>query len=237
MITGIVVALPEEISTLTSKKIAKGECAFINDKVLLAYAGAGESNARQAAQLLVSQGVSQLISWGCAAALAAHLNPGDLVLAENVLSLDGEYPVDPSWQQACHRLLSGSVVVESGRLFTSKQLVSSSLEKQQIQQQTSAIALDMETAAIAQVAQQHGLPFLVVRAIADPASMDLPQAVAYALNADGHVELTKLLSFLFRHPSELPGLIKLGLHFSAAKKTLLVAAKQLQKIASFNNTP
>ena len=63
MITGLVVALPEELTTLTQKKIAKGRCFFITDKLLVAYAGAGPANAQSAAELLVAQGATRLISW------------------------------------------------------------------------------------------------------------------------------------------------------------------------------
>jgi hypothetical protein len=46
--------------------------------------------------------------------------------------------------------------------------------------------------------------------------------------------LRKLLLFLFLHPAELPGLIKLGLHFNAAKKTLKLVASHLGTMADFN---
>ena len=85
MITGIVVALPEELTTLTSKKIDKGRCFFITDKLLVAYSGAGHVNAKSAAELLVAKGATRLISWGCAAALSESLKPGDLILADELI--------------------------------------------------------------------------------------------------------------------------------------------------------
>ena len=88
----------------------------------------------------------------------------------------------------------------------------------------------MESFAIAKVAQAHSLPFLPVRAIADPRTMDLPKAVSHGLNDQGEVELSKLLLYLLWHPTELPGLIALGLHFSAAQKTLKEVAKQLDVV-------
>lgn len=36
----------------------------------------------------------------------------------------------------------------------------------------------------------------MVRAIADPAEMSLPEAVVHALDADGQVQLGRLLAFL-----------------------------------------
>jgi adenosylhomocysteine nucleosidase len=41
------------------------------------------------------------------------------------------------------------------------------------------------------------------------------------------------LRFLLTHPWEASGLIKLGLHFHAAQKTLRTIAKQLNEISAF----
>jgi len=46
VITGIVVALPEELTTLTPKKIDKGGCHFVAEKLVVAYSGAGSKIAR-----------------------------------------------------------------------------------------------------------------------------------------------------------------------------------------------
>lgn len=80
MITGIIVALTDEISSITSKKINKGDCVFINDNTLVACSGAGPQNAAKACELLIKNGAERLISWGCAAALSENLISGDLVL-------------------------------------------------------------------------------------------------------------------------------------------------------------
>ena len=73
MITGIVVALPQELDTLISKKLVKGQCVSLTKTMLLAYSGAGANNAEAAARLLITQGATRLISWGCAAALSPNL--------------------------------------------------------------------------------------------------------------------------------------------------------------------
>ncbi|MEQ1528391.1 MAG: phosphorylase [Methylococcales bacterium] len=235
MITGIVVALPEELSTITTKKIAKGSCVFINANTVVTYCGAGYHNAQRGAQQLLSEGATRLISWGCAAALSENLKPGDLILADSLLTAEHQVlGINAQWHGFTKNLLSAVLTIKTGLLAESVSLVSSSQAKQQIHVQTRALALDMESAAIARVAAQQGLPFLVLRAIADPVSMNLPQAVSHALNADGDVVLSKLLLFLAGHPNELPGLIKLGWHFHAATKTLKLIAKQLHDIVNFN---
>ena len=64
MITGIVIALPQELETLTTRKIAKGSTIVLSKNLLLAYSGAGAENAQTAANLLIEQGATRLISWG-----------------------------------------------------------------------------------------------------------------------------------------------------------------------------
>lgn len=125
--------------------------------------------------------------------------------------------------------------INTGLLAESSTIVAQSSAKRLINSQSSAIALDMESIAVAQTANQHSLPVLVIRSIADPVSMSLPKAVSYALDDEGEVVLTKLLWFLLTHPTELPSLIKLGIHFNAAKNKLKLVAKQLDKIVSFES--
>jgi len=238
VITGIVVALTEELTTLTSKKIEKGHCLSIADNLLVAYSGAGPVNAKAAAESLVAQGVTRLMSWGCAAALSESLKPGDLMLADKLIDAEGyrdaKFCISTDWHSETNNRLSTFVVVHTGCLAESKSIVSSSKDKKLLQSTTGAVALDMESIAIAKVAGQYALPFLAIRAIADPVNMDLPLAINYSLNDRGDIVMSKLLLFLILHPAELPGLIKLGLHFNAAKKTLKFIAKHLDA-DDFNN--
>ncbi len=233
MITGIIIALADEVSSLTNKTINKGDCVFINDNTLVTCSGAGPKNAYRASQLLIEKGADRLISWGCAAALSDTLMPGDLVLplhlqAEN----QQQFSIESPWLNHIIKELA-PIKINTGLLAESSAIVAQSSDKQAINTQSNAIALDMESIAIAQVAKQHKLAIVVIRCIADPVSMNLPKAVSYALNAQGDVILTKLLWFLLTHPSELPGLIKLGLHFNAAKNKLKIVAKQLNTIVNF----
>lgn len=234
MISGIVVALPEELATLTSKRIDKGHCVFIADKILVTYSGTGGKNAQLAAELLIAKGATQLISWGCAAALQDSLKSGDLTLADTLVdSNDAEISLNKDWHSYSRNLLAQALTVHTGRLAESVGIVSSSKEKQHLQVITGAMALDMESVAIAKIARRNALPFLAIRAIVDPVNMDLPRAIQYAANAQGQIVLSRLLLFLMLHPLELPALIKLGLQFNAAKKTLKVAARYLNDISNF----
>jgi len=236
VITGLVVALPEELTTLTSIKIEKGGSLFITERLLVAYSGAGPTNATAAAELLVAKGATRLISWGCAAALAASLKPGDLILADKLIDAENnKMDINADWHSYSHSILSKFIDVTCGCLAESISIVSTSTDKKQLHSLTGAVALDMESIAIAKIAKQYTLPFLVIRVIVDPVEMSLPLAINHSLNNRGEIELKKLLVFLFLHPAELPGLIKLGLNFNAAKKTLKLVAKQLDRLTNFSS--
>ena len=233
MITGIVAALPEELSTLTSKKIDRGCCVFITDTIVLASSGAGANNARTASELLIAQGATRLISWGCAAALSETLKPGDLVLADTLIDAElTQLNIHPEWLRFTKNLLSTHLKVHAGSLAESNSIIATGKDKKHLHTQTGAVALDMESIAIAKVARQNNLPFLAIRAIADPVNMDLPKAINHSLSNEGDIVLSKLLLFAVLHPAELPGLIKLGLHFNAAKNTLKLIAKQLNHLTA-----
>jgi adenosylhomocysteine nucleosidase len=231
VITGIVVALPEELSTLTSAKVEKGHYCKLTDNILIAYAGAGPANARKASELLISKGSGKLISWGCAAALSPMFRPGDLLLPESLLTEQQQkLNCDQNWIDQVRHLLPPNISINCGTLAESSSIVAESKDKQVIHFQTGAVALDMESCAIAETAMQANLPCLIIRTIADPVSMSLPGAVSHALNSEGEIELSKLLQYILLHPLEIPVLIKLGLHFNAAKKTLKSVAKYLDDI-------
>jgi adenosylhomocysteine nucleosidase len=213
---GIVVALAAERRSLKSRRLS--ECGG-----LVAVSGAGPRAARAAALRLVADGADGLVSWGCAAALAPVLKPGDLVLPSRIIGADGS-PLETtrSWRDGLSARLAGRLPVRQGVLAESVEIVSTPAEKQALHAATSAIALDMESASVARAAQASGLPFLAVRAIADPAAMRVPGAVSEAMDEDGQVRLSKLLVHALLNPGDLIGLAQIGWHFRAALKTLRV---------------
>jgi len=232
VITGIVVALPEELPTLTNKRIEKGHCVFIADRLLLAYSGAGAYNAAMAAELLAGKGATQLLSWGCAGGLAATLKPGDLVVPEQLTDVDDvDMPVNPQWHGRACQLLAPLARLHTGKLAEVATIIAASKEKRHLHSFTKALAVDMESVAIAKVAAKRNLPFLSIRAIADPVTMNLPGAIAYAANPEGDISLGKLWLYMALHPSDLPKLIRLGMCFNAAKSTLKRIAQKLENLS------
>jgi len=226
-IVGIVVALPEELATLTPQRLQRGESCRVG-RAEIAYSGAGVDNAKAAAKKLIANGARLLVSWGCSAGLGPDIKPGDLVIASQVLNSEHCFDTDMPMQTELQRIFSDCLTVHTGKMYSSDKLIGLSPDKHRIHADFHAIALDMESIAIAEASNDAQLAFAVIRSIADPVTMDLPQAVAKALNNHGEVSLAKLLGHLCWHPWEVVPLIKLGTHFKAAQKTLKIVARELQ---------
>jgi len=232
VITGILVALPEELHTLTKIKIKQGDCITAAKNTIIILSGSGSENACIAAQTLIDQGAAQLISWGCAGALAPHLKAGDLIIPESILTLDNKLiATHTQWSKQIVELLENSIKHYTGALLESDSVVALAHDKNELYQTTHALAVDMESGAVARIAQQAQLPFIALRSIVDPANLDLPQSINHAMTESGLVSIPKLLLYLCAHPNEIPRLIKLGLNFNAASKTLKHIARQLPHIS------
>lgn len=224
---GIIVALAAETRTLIPLR-HKGEHARWGDACVM-LAGAGPDNARAAAECLVREhGVSALLSWGCCAALDRSLRPGHLLAPATVIDDTQAYDATHFWQQHLYQRLAGPLTVSQAPLIQSPHIVASPNAKSALAVRSGAAAVDMESAAVAAVAQAHTLPYAVLRAVADPAELAVPPAVLAHTDADGITHVPHLLGHVLRNPSQIPDLIALGRHFNAALTTLKHAAQHLQ---------
>jgi adenosylhomocysteine nucleosidase len=218
---GIVVALPWELKSLTRRRLQAGTCRPIRDNVTVALSGIGAEGASAAAALLISQGATGLLSWGCAAALDNRLTPGSVVLPERVIDVTGEnHRVNIQWHRRLYEILSAKYCVHTDALIESAAVVKTSREKRALNEGTQAIATDMESAAQARLAREHQLPFIAVRTAIDSASTSLPGKIMQALDSEGEISVQRFLrSFLLR-PTDWTGIVKLAMQFHAARKTL-----------------
>ncbi|MCI0655341.1 MAG: phosphorylase [Methylococcaceae bacterium] len=226
---GLVVALPGEKRTLTKARILPGRFSRLNDKTLILLSGIGPDKAAAGAEILIGQGCNALLSWGCAAALEPELKPGDLIIPEKILCANAEaFNTGHEWRGKLLDRLADHQTIHTGPITESRTLVGTAADKLALRNQTGAIALDMESAAIARLAARQNLPFVTIRAIADPASMDLPKPVATAVNQNGDLKFSLLLALIARNPGSIPGLVQLAICFRAAQRRLRLTAFRLE---------
>ena len=232
VITGILVALPEELRSLTTAKLKQGESLRLANDCLVILSGVGADNAQKATQKLIAQGAEQLISWGCAGALAPELIAGELIIPTSIQTHTGQnLPINSQWHKKITASL-GQQKYSSGILLESLHIVASAVEKSALYSSTQALATDMESAVVARIAQQANLPFMAIRSIVDDASFDLPHAIQYAMRDNGQVAIPKIITYLIYHPTEIPRLIQLGRHFKAASKTLANISPLFTKLSA-----
>ncbi|HEY1232054.1 MAG TPA: phosphorylase [Candidatus Binatia bacterium] len=218
---GIVVALSWELRILTRQRIVLGSCHRITNDVCVALAGIGAERSHAAAELLLSQGATGLLSWGFAAALDDRLKPGNVMLPQNVIGATGEnYPVSVEWHRQLYRVLASRIPVATDSLLESPTILEKPDAKRRLARQTKASAADMESGALARSAIARDTPFAVVRVITDTIASEIPKNVVQALDPSGAVMLQSCLARAFLRPANIVPLIKLARQFNAARTSL-----------------
>ncbi len=189
--------------------------------------GIGSENAASAAQQLIDHGATALVSWGTAGGLSSDLFPGDILLPEFVELDSQQYQTDHNWQQRLVDQIDANLKSHDGLLIQSNKVISSSDQKSQLQKQSSAIAVDMESGSIAKIADQNNLPFLIIRSVVDTCDEIIPLSAINSIDEFGQTKPTALTASLIKNPGDISKLIKLSKHFRQARKSL----KQVSSLA------
>jgi len=186
--------------------------------------GGGEAGAAAAAARLIALGVRSLLSFGLAGGLDPALEPGALVVPDVILSVDGHWPTDPR--------LSAGLGRVGGALFSGGAVVASVAEKRALHARTGAAAIDLESAAVAQVASRHALPFAALRAICDPASRALPDAALVALDPQGRIGPWRVARAALARPGDIPMLLALATDAARARRALQGRVDAIRRLAT-----
>jgi hopanoid-associated phosphorylase len=224
---GIISALSSEGRCLTGNTIPVNKPVRINQYTVAMICGMGEDNARFAAQTLLKLNVSTLVSWGTAGALTENIHSGDLVLADSIIKNDGnKYSFDAEWNKyIINELCNTTLKIHQGMIAHAGQVLATAEDKKKLHDDTNALSVDMESLAIAQIANKEKLPCVSIRAIVDEASQCIPEAVIKNTDSFGRPSLFPLVSSLIRNPGLITGLIKLGLAMRAATTSLNAVAR------------
>ena len=223
---GIVAALSAESRPLGSTTRRGADPTTLADGTQLIVTGVGPAAAAVGARRLLASGVRALLSWGLAGALDPALAAGTVVLPREVISPEGRLLLTTAdWRERVSKGIAASHVVSCGRLLTCREPLGSTAAKALAFRQTGAVAADMESSAVAEVASAERVPFIVVRAIVDTAQDAVPAAALSATGAgQDRPRLGRLLATLARTPGELPALIRLARRYRSASRTLAAVA-------------
>lgn len=170
------------------------------------------------------EGVHGIISIGIAGGLMAKLKPGDVLIASKIVSGREEFVPDAAWSARMQELLPHAMLAPLAGVDT---IVATTHHKTALFSATGAHAADMELHFVARVAARRGIPFAVLRTIADAADSDLPPLVSRALGADGRVNYGAVMSSLMARPGQISALIRTARELNAAFAALLRCRRAL----------
>lgn len=218
---GVIAALPFEAACFANSKIRPGTYQITAQNSFVYHAGMGPENAADAAQALIDLNVDALVSWGVAGALDSKLVSGDIILPAEVIGSDQQrYTVNQRWYTALKNKLNKENMYCGGSIVSAHDVQHDSQKKMLLRQSSQAQAVDMESVAVARVANRENKPYVAIRIIFDTVSMRIPSSSIHATDQYGIVSVPRLIAGLTRHPSELRQYPHLMKSFAKAKKSL-----------------
>ena len=230
----MVVALPFEAQCLGVLLRGTGDLSHLADGTLVRISGMGGERAAQAARHLIAAGAGALLSWGVAGALDPSLRSGMVVLPTAVARCAGgaasgpteQFSTSSIWRERVAAALLRHVPTAGGTLWTAAAPVTEIERKASLFQATGAVAVDMESAAVAELAEVYGLPFLAVRVIVDTAHDAVPERILRALNPEAPAWGRLRASWpLLAHPPDWIRLLKLAWGYRRARGGLRTCAR------------
>jgi len=146
-------------------------------RVALAISGAGRQAASRAADaLILGHHPAHVISAGFCGGLSPEVGRHEIVVADSLTDAAGSLlELDPS--RVDPALLVGPPKVHVGRLLTADQIARGAAEKRGRGEKYRALAVDLESFAVAEVCRREGLPLLVIRVVTDAVDDELPREV------------------------------------------------------------
>lgn len=182
--------------------------------VVVARSGVGKVNAAITTYVLINEfNVRSIIFTGIAGAASPELNVADVVISTELVQHDVDLTVfgapkglldgyDDRYFYADKKLQAlavnaakdavGQARVHSGIIATGDQFIADKAVVNMLLKEFNAMAVEMEGAAVAQVADMFDIPFVVIRTISDKAdgSAHLAYEEAKQVTADNSVAIT-----------------------------------------------
>lgn len=173
--------------------------------VVLLQCGMGPERAAQAVLWLEQHyQLAGVLSVGFAGGLQAELRPGDALLVTRILAQDevartaslaagsGIRPDARLAHIAAMAVAQAAVVSHTGTLLSTTAVMAQAAVKQELGQHSGALAVDMESYSVGQIAAQRHIPFAVLRTIFDTSHENMSLPVATWTTADGSLRPFRL---------------------------------------------
>ncbi|MDA1017680.1 MAG: hypothetical protein O3A00_24880, partial [Planctomycetota bacterium] len=212
---GIVCALPIELKPFVARldrvrKYKTGRFTFRGGRwdqirVVVVESGMGFARARDATQSLIgSHSPNWILSCGFSGGLLPETKIGSIVMANRIVDTHGqELSVDLKMQSdAAKNMFVGGFVIADEMIKTVD-------EKRRLAEVHSAIAVDMESLAVAQICRDTETRFMSIRAISDDLSEDLPQEITTVIANSGSSRLGAAMGAIWKRPGSVKDMWRL----------------------------
>jgi adenosylhomocysteine nucleosidase len=223
----IVAALESECSSLRLPASAPWQ---------VTQSGPGGERAAAAATRAVAGGAKVLVSWGLAGGLDNALAPGAVVIPRRVVAHDGATFDADAALHACLAGLADEIPIATGDLLTVRTPLESPETKRAARDRHRAVAVDMESAAIARVAAEAGVPFVALRVVFDAVADALPTGAEQWLDENGRRRLVPALRAV-ASPAQWVGLMTLIRRYRVATRSLDELARVLARRRVLDDGP
>jgi adenosylhomocysteine/aminodeoxyfutalosine nucleosidase len=190
---------------------------------ILVTSGMGVQRACAATRKLIHHFSPQfLVSFGIAGAVEDDLHIGDVIAIGAVCHLRGHtlsaMKKLRSWSDKGMALAQQELAKRNARLFTGTAVTTKgNLPSDTALEELEHPVLEMETAAIAQVAEENGIPLCALRAISDGPSEPIPFDLGEMMDDNANLRVSRLLMEIVRHP-------QIALKFPQLQRNARIAA-------------
>lgn len=203
--------------------------------LVLIESGMGSRRASAATEELISRAHPRLIiTAGLGGAVRPGLNVGDLVLAGQALTLGEGLTTkiaaiaNEALLRAVHESLPGQPFrMVDGTTVTTSGIMNKRQAAQQLDREIVNPVLDMETSAVAEIADRNGIPLVAVRAVSDAAEEELLFSLDELTDRELNIRIGKVLLTIAKRPRILPQLIRLAKNSKRAANNLAIVLEQL----------
>ena len=199
---------------------------FAERDVVAIVCGIGQHKAgRVATELVDEHGCRSLLSVGFGGGLDPALALADVRVIAEVLSGDARFASDA---QALARWPEAPAVC-----LTVRQAMATPAAKAAARAETGAHMVDMETAAVARVAAERGVPWIGIRAVSDPADTGLPGFIADHFDPEtGQLHLFRMFGYLIPRPGTWLELVRLASRSRRAANALAECTARLLELTA-----
>lgn len=171
--------------------------------------GAGDRDRTEALIETAAPRADCLVSFGVAGALDPHLRSGDVIVSGEVIAEDRQWQGEGLLRRRLGDLARSIGAIE-GPVFGAREIRATRQAKARAWRDTGALVVDLESAIVGRIAAAVGIPFIVLRAVADPAQRDLPPAALIPLATNGMPDIGRVIAEIVARPWQIAGLAGLA---------------------------